>query len=156
MGGRARRFWQLPHRHKRWLLELVLLSALAKIAIAFIPLRYLVRYLGQPHHNRLLSVPVTPDQQQQARDIGRLTAGMARITPWQSQCLVQVLAAKTLLARQHIPWVVHFGARHGQQGDLNAHAWLSVGPDIIVGRRGHRTFGIVATYASVAATGKAF
>lgn len=144
---RLRRFLQLSSRHRFWLLQLVVLSALAKLAIALIPLRHLARYLGPAQQNIRLCVVATPAQLEKARDIGRLTAIMARITPWQSQCLVQVLAAKTLLAQQQVPWVAHFGVRHEAGHVLKAHAWLTVGPDVIVGRREHRTFAVVATYS---------
>ncbi len=147
--SRLQRFRHWPMQHRLWLLQLVILSALAKPAIALIPLRILTRYLGPAQQNIRLCAVATPAQLETARCIGRLTATMARITPWTSQCLVQVLAAKTLLARQQIPWVAHLGVRQEAGQELKAHAWLTVGPDVVVGRREHRTFTVVATYSPV-------
>jgi len=141
---RWRRFLAWPVARQWWLLQLFVYGGLAKLAIPLVPFRWLARYLGEAS-NALSATALTPVQREQAQDIGRLTRMMAALLPWESQCLVQVLAARTLLARQGIPWVARFGVKIAPDGTMHAHAWLLVDGVVIIGKPGHRTFTVVGS-----------
>ena len=142
---RLRRFLAWPVARQWWLLQLFVYGGLAKLAIPLIPFRWLSRYLGEVSDAVSPARVMTPAQRELAQDIGRLTRMMAALLPWESQCLVQVLAARTLLAREGIPWVARFGVKIAPDGKMHAHAWLSVDGIVIVGKPGHRTFTVVGT-----------
>lgn len=68
-----------------------------------------------------------------ARWVGRRVAWLAGRLPWDSSCLVQAVALGLLLARRGIGgWSIRFGvSRSG--GPLMAHAWMLLGPEILIG-----------------------
>ena len=59
--------------------------------------------------------------------------GLSSRTPFPSTCLVKVLAAHKLLEKRNISHTVHFGVKKDSSKVLNAHAWLSVANEIIIG-----------------------
>ena len=61
--------------------------------------------------------------------IGRISARV----PWRASCLVQALAARNWLARRGIESSLFVGVRKGATRDLEAHAWLVSGDDVITG-----------------------
>jgi len=137
-------------REKLWLVMLYPFSGLVRAAILTLPFRLLARHLGQHNQNYELSPLVSEQQRMLAWRIGRVTELVACYTPWESQCLVQAIMARTLLGFYGIPYVMYLGAR--MPGDLeetiNAHAWVKVGPWIITGRQGHQTYCIVSSFVS--------
>lgn len=58
---------------------------------------------------------------------------VGRRLPWRSDCLVQALAARRLLAAGGIASELHIGARKDAQGHFEAHAWLTVGGLVVTG-----------------------
>lgn len=81
-----------------------------------------------------------------------MVARAARYTPWQSLCLVQVLANQVLLAREGIAGQFYLGASTGarvSQPDkaLAAHAWLECGDEIISGIIGHKQYAVLARFS---------
>jgi hypothetical protein len=72
----------------------------------------------------------------------------ARYTPWETKCLVQATMARFLLGVYGIPYILHLGTlmTHNDEEPLKAHAWVKVGPWIIVGGEGHQAFAIVGSW----------
>jgi hypothetical protein len=147
---KIRSAWCLPLREKIWLLLLYPYSGLVRAAILVFPFRLLARCLGQHHQNYQLSPLVSESQQKLAWRIGQITELTARYTPWKSQCLVQAIMAKSLLGFYRVPYVVHLGAKMTTEAKkpMKAHAWVKVGPRVITGREGHKTFGIVSSFVA--------
>ena len=65
--------------------------------------------------------------------IARLIESLALRLPWKSACLVNVLAAHRILKRRGIEHKVHFGVKKNKADNLEAHAWLSVRDEVILG-----------------------
>ena len=64
----------------------------------------------------------------------RLFLLIDRWIPGRSTCLTRALAFHRILKRRRIRSVVHLGVRNSpEDSELNAHAWLSVSGDIILG-----------------------
>jgi hypothetical protein len=64
--------------------------------------------------------------------IGWAVAAASRVVP-RSTCLVQALAANDLCHRYGYPAQVRLGARRADGGALEAHAWLELGEEVVVG-----------------------
>jgi hypothetical protein len=68
-----------------------------------------------------------------ARDITRRLARIADRLPWKSTCLVRATAGMLLLARRRVAGGrIRLGVRKND-GRLEAHAWLMLGPTILLG-----------------------
>ena len=83
---------------------------------------------------------------------GGSIAAAARFTPWQSRCLIQVLAAQRLLAKRKIPGQFHLGVQRDSGSivdptGFSAHAWLQCGDVIVTGAAGHERFTVVSSFS---------
>lgn len=120
-------------------LEAVLALLSAWLLVFGLPLRWLELLLG-----RIAAPSATSSEAAQLdavpaavlRRAGtvakRLTRAADRL-PWNSTCLVQAVALGLLLARRGIAGArIRFGVRK-RDGALEAHAWLLLGPDILLG-----------------------
>nr|WP_241696916.1 lasso peptide biosynthesis B2 protein [Mariprofundus sp. KV] len=143
-------FLRMPIREKFWFFWIWLISGPIRAALLLLPFRKMAPMLGEHCSNLQLAAIASDEQKQQAWRIGRIVELAASYTPWESKCLVQACMASILLRRYGIPYVIHLGVTRGDgvQDALKAHAWLSVGPWIVTGRDGHRTFTIVSTFVS--------
>ena len=86
----------------------------------------------------------------QARRVGWAVRAASRFTPWQSTCLVQVLAAQRMLQERLLPGAFYIGAvpgagEAGAEG-LEAHAWLKCGSTFITGEAGHARYAVVSVF----------
>ncbi len=142
--------WVLSRREKLWFLFLYPYSGLVRIATLLVPFKWMSRYLGTPNSNLTLSTLATDRQILLARSIGRIVALTAKYTPWESNCLVQAIMARTLLGFYGIPYIMHLGVRlTGEDSDsLKAHAWIKVGPAIVVGGGNLKAYGLVGTFVA--------
>lgn len=66
--------------------------------------------------------------------------GIAARTPWTSTCLIKAVAADRMLQKRGIRHQLHFGVNKGKGKTLEAHAWLSVEGEVIVGGENHESF----------------
>jgi len=64
--------------------------------------------------------------------IGWAVTAASRFVP-RSTCLVRALAAQSLCRRYGYPCRLQLGARRGDAGDLEAHAWLEIGDEVVIG-----------------------
>lgn len=53
--------------------------------------------------------------------------------PWRADCLVQALAARRWLDRGGVATTLTFGVPRNKPAEFEAHAWLSVGAEIVTG-----------------------
>jgi Transglutaminase-like superfamily len=75
-----------------------------------------------------------------AQIIAGVVNGLSARTPWQSTCLVKVLALHKLLIKRKITHTLHFGIKKNADTGFGAHAWLSVDKKIIVGEEDLQDF----------------
>jgi len=70
------------------------------------------------------------------------------IVPWESKCLVQAVVAKILLKKRGIESTLYLGVRKsGDNSSLEAHAWLDVGNQTILGGDVSDQFTVVSSYS---------
>ena len=82
-----------------------------------------------------------------AHRIGRTVASVASHTPWKSPCLIQSLCTSWILKFYTIPCVLKIGTCHTDDS-LNAHAWITVGVEPIIGGEGIESFNLLAEFSS--------
>lgn len=58
---------------------------------------------------------------------------LAQRLPWRADCLVQALAAQSMLLRRGVASEIVVGTAKHSDGRFEAHAWLSYSGDIILG-----------------------
>jgi len=101
---------------------------LERIKVSFFPSR---KYLPASRTDK--TIFLAPEKIESVKTVASVINGLSTRTPWSSTCLVKVLAAHKMLARRRIPHILHFGIQINQSKEINAHAWLSVANDAIVG-----------------------
>jgi len=79
-----------------------------------------------------------------ARSVARLVRGMAVRVPWKTHCLDEALALHYMLRRRAVRHRFHFGVHKSGNTELKAHAWVSVGPSVVIGSAGRQEYREVA------------
>ena len=140
--------FRLSCREKIWVMLIYFLSGLVSLALVVFPFRFIAYALGTHYKNHQLSTLVPQPLLDRAWRVGRLVEGISRYTPWQSKCLVQAITVIILLRYYGIPYVFHLGTRFTRvaTAPMKGHAWVKVGPWIIVGRDGHKQYTIVSSF----------
>lgn len=123
----------LPKRkltHQEFLLvpEVFWKLFLARLKVSFLPS---VRYL--PLNSGESTILLSQEKFCKAKTIATVINGLSIRTPWSSTCLVQVLAAHKMLEKRKIPHTLHFGIKKNTLLQFDAHSWLSVGMEVILG-----------------------
>ena len=142
-----RRFLRLDRTHRRLFLQAATELGRVRWALRRSPFKMLVADLER-HGGAVDSPGPGNDARDQARQIGWAVRAASGAMPWESTCLVQVLAAQRLLAERLIPGAIYIGAAAGEGAgrDIDAHAWLMCGNDFITGQAGHQRYTVVATF----------
>lgn len=86
-------------------------------------------------------------------DIGRLVwaVGAARRRSWlRAKCIESALALRAMLQRRHVGSTLHYGVRNAPGGNLQAHVWLSVNGQIVIGGGTAAQFTEIATFSAPA------
>jgi len=77
---------------------------------------------------------------------------VANNVPWPCKCLAQALGVKWILKLEGIPSVTYLGAMltkcDQDKESMKAHAWVSVGPSIVIGRSKDK-YAVVGTFVSL-------
>ena len=140
------RLRRLPRRGVGLLVRAVVALAIARIALAVMPFRVIVRALGL----RILpaSAGAHTTHEEEATRIGWAVRTAAAHTPWSNTCLVQALAAVLLLSSRGIRSSIALGVSKAGEGpaDLIAHAWVRSGDVILTGETGHDRFVELVTF----------
>ena len=58
---------------------------------------------------------------------------MSRRLPWRTKCIEKGLAVQRLLRSGGVDALLHYGARHAENGMLEAHVWVSVDGETVIG-----------------------
>ncbi|GAA4035775.1 lasso peptide biosynthesis B2 protein [Parerythrobacter jejuensis] len=129
----------------------LLLLGAARFAILIFPFRWYAWTLGASIDNQT-APGISPAQRVRARSIGRSVRASASVTPWQSVCLPQALAASVLLRAGGVPFISTFGLKPGDkdvaQEPMLAHAWITTGDLVVTGGPVDPGYRVVATFGS--------
>ena len=128
----------------------LVLLGISRAAILGLPFRRHAAMLGSTAPQGIAAPAISAEQDQRARSIGRAVRASATVTPWQSICLPQAMAASTLLRLGGVPHVVHFGLGKSRPQDapMEAHAWIVAGDRIVTGGPVSPDHRIVASFVT--------
>jgi hypothetical protein len=120
-------------------------------------MKRLCTFMGEHQGNRPVCVLATEAQIRKAYLIGRMMTAVGKNVPWECKCLAEALCVKWLLDRYRIPSVSFLGAHLAPEDEkgMKAHAWLSVGPRIMIGGPGHEPYRVTAVFTETARSPKA-
>jgi len=142
-------FRSLSSDQKRLFFQAWRLLAKLRLAIMTKPFKHLVA--GFDVNREVDQSPLDAESLASAQQIGWAVSSAARFTPWQSTCLVQVLAAQRMLQQRGIAGAFYLGASTDSSEDkkqvLSAHAWLKCDNNFIIGEPGHERFTVVSTFS---------
>lgn len=138
-----------PLAEQAMVVPVFILLGVARGMILLLPFRFYAPVLGEPAHGQDASpAPLAPRHEARARAVGRVVRATAKVTPWQSLCLAQALAAVAMLRLFAIPSTVYLGLAKGVPGGdpLKAHAWIKAGEATLTGAHRGPRYTIVATF----------
>lgn len=108
--------------------EALLQLFLAYLTVTCLPSR---KYLHTT--STKLNLILTEEKIKNGEIIAGVIDGLSLHTPWLSTCLMKVLAAHKMFDRRKITHIIHVGIKKNSSCELNAHAWLSVADEILIG-----------------------
>lgn len=142
---RFRRLLALDWRDRLLLLEAWLYLGAARFALLVLPFRLIAPRLG-PQLEVGDDSPSRGVAPQVAQRVSRAVTIMAQHTPWESACLAQAMAGRSMLRRRGVASILYLGTRRDDTGNLAAHAWLRVGSAIVLGGQDYRVFAALAAF----------
>jgi hypothetical protein len=128
---RPLKFMRLPAAERWLLVKAALLLAAIRLGLGLLPFQTLRRLLG-----KVTEAPTGWLQEADQSSADRVVWAVevaSRYLPAAGTCLTQALVAQVLLARRGHPGLLHIGVVKGEEGQLEAHAWLESGGRIVIG-----------------------
>lgn len=143
----------LAKLHSRGYRALLLLEALVclgvmRVAILTVPFRRIVAHYHLVQ-DEASTVPAGA-KAARAESIGWAVRVAAARTPWQSACLVQSLAAMSMLRRRGIAGTLYLGVAKNDDNSaepIAAHSWLCCGKRTLTGYFADNRFTIIAKFS---------
>ncbi len=132
------RFLELPRKRRAVLVRAVFALTAASAAVALLPFRTAVAFGAIPLKRR---AGVSPE------DCVWAVEAAAKRLPWRTMCIEKGLCVQRLLRQSGVDAILHYGARHiGESGRLEAHVWVTVAGEIIIGGEEAAGFAEVAAF----------
>lgn len=136
--GQVRRLGDVDDRRWFLLVRATLSLAHVSIALAIMPFRLAIRSGSRPLGRK---------STYRVDDIVWAVTSAARLLPWRTMCLEKGLGCQRMLRSAGIDALLHYGARHHPEtGALEAHAWVVVEGNAVIGGDEARGFALLATY----------
>lgn len=127
------------------LAEALVALALASAAIRILSFRRVAAWASK---GRLLSGSADAGT---LRRVRWAVEAWARRVPWRAVCFQRGLALHLMLRRRGIPSVMRYGVAHLPEKGLNAHVWVDVGEETVIGGEEAANFACVARFPPEAA-----
>ncbi|MFL6721467.1 MAG: lasso peptide biosynthesis B2 protein [Sphingomonas sp.] len=132
------RFRRLSGERRRLLIRAAAVLTGASAAVALLPFRRAIRF-G--------SVPVAARNGVSAADCVWAVAAAARRLPLRTVCIEQGLAVQRMARAAGLAAILHYGVRHDDETNkLEAHVWVTVEGQPIIGGDDAAHFALVASY----------
>jgi Transglutaminase-like superfamily len=128
-----------------WRLELeaAALLVLARLAIRFVPFRWLVLWFERPTPPRQVRGAARAKAR---REVRHAVFRASRWLPGKTVCFPRAIASQTMLRRRGVAAVLYCGATSGEARQLSAHVWVKDGQVPIVGVNSSRGYLALASY----------
>jgi hypothetical protein len=137
------KLWRLSWHDRLLLLQAMFWLAVAGLAIAVLPFRYVGRMAALSVRRQ------EPPQQTRLKEVGRVRWALvtcARRVPWRAMCFQQGLAAQLMLRRRGFSSVLYYGVAPDDQRNLSAHVWVRDGDVDVVGGELASRYPVLATF----------
>lgn len=129
------RNWQsFPKEQKLLCFEAFVVVVLFRISLWTVPFRRIHAFSERYQADHFGKIPTSL----QPLTIAQTVSKVARRVP-KASCLTQALATSLLLARRGYSSAIRYGAKH-IDGKFEAHAWVVVGSETIIGKRRPQEF----------------
>lgn len=138
-------FWNKPLSHKLLLIRIFLLLSVAGFANLILPFKVYARFLGEINSESARN-PKGIDWEYVER-IAQSIKNVSLASPFDFKCLVQATAGKVFIARKGIDSTIYFGVKKVESQTMKAHAWLRVGPKIVLGGEIADEYNTVSTFS---------
>jgi hypothetical protein len=125
-----RSLMRLGWPERRLALEALALLVVGSLAIRLLPFRWVVGAAARLPARRRGAAPGA------AQEIARIVDACANRLPWRAVCFQRGLAAHVMMRRRGLPAILHYGATPTGERGLNAHVWVAVGQQVVVGAAG--------------------
>lgn len=125
------------------LAEAFLSLAASSAAIKFLPFRWVVAGAGRRPRLRI------PPQWQGPKPIPQVLWAVERtaaLAPWRTVCFQKGLAVHRMLRRRGVQSALHYGVRRAADGNVEAHVWVTVLGQAVIGGDEAPEFTCVATF----------
>lgn len=127
---RLRRFFALSAPQQWLLLKTLFLVAAVRLGLWVLPFRIVLRLIETLRRKGLYRLDTPSDSS--ATDVVWAVKAASRHVP-KATCLTQSLAAHCLLGRLGYPAKLEIGVARGNDGALEAHAWVEAGGEAVIG-----------------------
>jgi hypothetical protein len=128
-GRRVRAFHRLDARVQGTACEAIAMLALARLLVLAFPFYHIAKRLVAN-----ASCEPVEAELSRATTVARMVRTASAAMPFRAMCLEQAVATAAMLRRRHIRATIHLGtARNPQGAEFEAHAWLSVAGEVMVG-----------------------
>lgn len=142
-------FLALDWRYRILVIESFALLGISRIAVLALPFRWIASRLGTHMAETSIESDLSLEEVQALKRVTWAVRRIRHYTPWNSNCLAQALAAKTMLARRGINSTIYFGVMKNKE-EMLAHAWLRSGKVIVIGGKEMKMYTVVGTFAGEA------
>jgi hypothetical protein len=137
------KFWRLSWQDRLLLFEAIFCLAIARVAIALLPFRYIGVLAALP-----LRWPTPPEQARliMVRRVRWAIITTAGRVPWRALCFQRGLAAQFMLRRRGVPSVLYYGVAQDSATGLLAHVWVRDGNIEVLGGEISSRFAVLTTF----------
>lgn len=129
---KLKKFIRLPFKSKLMMFEALFLSAYYRFQILHVPFAKLSKKIGI--HG--FETSESENYKDVVMAVRNVVEPVCRHTLWESKCLVRALTAKKILNKRGFPCTLYMGVAPGNDGNMEAHAWLRAGDMYVTGGNG--------------------
>jgi hypothetical protein len=134
------RFRRLARNHQWLVVEAAMMVALASAAVALMPFRRSIRFGS-------IELAPCPKDAPSTNDCVWAVEASTRRLPWRTVCIQKGIALQRMLRKRGVDARLHYGARTDPLSDmLEAHVWVTVGREAVIGGAEAANFAEVAVY----------
>ena len=124
----------------------------AFVLVRMIPLRWFSHLLGEfkparPAGGKEEVLEINSGEKELIQMLVKNIRRWKRFLPWKVKCFEEAIAAKKVLEKYKISSTLYMGVDKNTEKELIAHAWLKVGNEIIIGKKGYEKFSVVGFYS---------
>ncbi len=112
---------------------LLIPEALIVLFICRLKVSYLPSRKWMPKATTEVSEKIEAKKMGKALLVAKVIDGLENRTPWKNTCMVKALATHKMLNKRLLKNKIHIGVSQKLKNNFEAHAWLSVGTEIILG-----------------------